>query len=267
LSRAPNAELTDIQWDAIRAAWESGASNRHLAAEFNVDESSIRYRAKKHGWVRDDAAIERIQSRGAARTLQVAAAPGSRTIPHPAGTAGSRPAPADPLTPEERQKLREERVEAAADVIAEANLRALAKTDRLDAIFDQMHGLVADLLSRPAADDEAALRRKSEAANTLLAGRTDSVGGAILALAKLAESVQNQRRKALGADDRPKQVQLTGAGGGPIETASASVVVGAQIDYAKLSTAELEQLMAAASIIEGRKERPPVPVPPGDPEG
>jgi hypothetical protein len=39
-----------------------------------------------------------------------------------------------------------------------------------------------------------------------------------------------------------------------------------QIDYASMTTAELATLYEAATILEGRKERPPAPVPPSGPE-
>lgn len=261
MSRGQDAALTDEQWSALRAAWEAGTANRALAAEYKVDESSIRYRAKTRGWQRDEAALERIQAQGQARTLLGAANPASRRgFPHPAlrGTARETL-----LTEEDRAKLREAHVEAAADVIAAANLSALAKVTRLDATFERLTELLGDALTAPADDDAAGQKRRADALNVLLAGRSDSITGTIMAQAKLAESIQNQRRKALGADDRPKQVQLTGAGGGPIQTENQTATT--MVDYSRYSTAELEQLMQAAAIIEGRQERPPVPMPPGDP--
>ncbi|MEO3475360.1 DUF5681 domain-containing protein [Roseomonas sp. CAU 1739] len=49
--------------------------------------------------------------------------------------------------------------------------------------------------------------------------------------------------------------------------ASATSAPTPSIDYSKLTTAEMEKLYEAALIIEGqRKERPPPPLPPGDPE-
>ena len=261
MSRGHDAALTDEQWSALRAAWEAGTPNRALAAQYGVDESSIRYRAKKGAWQRDEAALERMQAQGQARTLLGAANPASpHGFPHPAPRGIARESL---LTDEDRARLREEHVEAAADVIAAANLAALAKVTRLDATFERLTSLLADALTTPADDDEAGRKRRAEALNVLLAGRSDSITSTIMAQAKLAESIQNQRRKALGADDRPKQVQLTGAGGGPIQTENHTATT--VVDYSRYTTAELEELMRAAAIIEGRQERPPVPMPPGDP--
>jgi len=247
--------LTEADWAAMRQRYEvQGHSIRAIARDAGCDESLIRQRKKKEGWEQDPAALERIQERAAVRTLTAAL---RSETPHSADRGV--------LRSEDRETLREEVIEQAADVIAEANRRALAKADHLDATFSTLSALVADLLSRPAESDEAAMRRKAEAMQTLLAGRSDTVTGAILALAKLAESIQGQRRKALGADDRPKQVQLTGAGGGPIQTENSGAVAVA-VDYGKLSTEELTRLMEAASILEGKRERPPIPMPPGDPE-
>lgn len=258
MKRAPNAQLTEAQWDAIRSAWETGSAARSLAAEFGVDESSIRNRQKKGGWVRDEAALERMQVRGQARTLLGAADPASSRegIPHPAACGTAR----DELTPEDRAALRDARVEAAADVIAQANLQALSKVSKLDRTFDRLTDLLDAALAKPASEDD--VKAQAEALNVLLAGRGDSLMGVISTQAKLAETIQNQRRKALGMEDRPKRVEHTGPGGGPIETDTRTTV---EVDYSRFTTEELELMRAAAQVVEGRKSRPPIPMPPTGP--
>ena len=80
------------------------------------------------------------------------------------------------------------------------------------------------------------------------------------ALGQLAERAQKIRRVALGMDDRPKKVELTGANGGPIET------VGVQrIDYAAMPTAQLERIYAKVLLLAGEEGRPDIIVPPGGP--
>jgi hypothetical protein len=170
----------------------------------------------------------------------------------------------DGLAPAYRERLREARIDAAADAIAEANLRALAKADQLSNLFDRLNELVGDALTTPAEADKAACERRASARDLLLAGPRDSIISAVLALAKLAGNIQVQTRKALGADDRPMQVPLATPDSGPVQSAGLST--SPMLDYSKLTTAELEVLMSAARIFEGRKERPPAIVPPGDPE-
>jgi hypothetical protein len=268
---APSRQLTSADWAAVRAAWEAGSSNRALHREFGVDESTIRTRAKKDGWQRDPAAAERVHLRAAARTIAAAAEalppagpaphPASRTsIPHPAPRARD-PAAEVLADPEARAELRDVAVDAAADVIVSVNVEALRRTQRLASTFDRFLGLVTDVLATPDPLDEEGLKRKAAAMETLFVGKGDGVASALSALARLGESIQNQQRKALGAEDRPKQVQLTGADGGPIATTRGGD--GPNLDG--MTTAELEILYEAALLVEGKRQRPPIPVPPSDP--
>lgn len=50
----------NIDWDSIEVHYRAGArALRDIAAEFGVNESAIRKRAKRYGWIRNPAALKR----------------------------------------------------------------------------------------------------------------------------------------------------------------------------------------------------------------
>ncbi|MGK7871434.1 hypothetical protein [Falsiroseomonas sp. E2-1-a20] len=267
MSRTTKANITEAQWDAIQAAWETGRPGRALAAEYAVDESTIRYRASTRNWQRDRTARERIRSAAQARTWSGRPIPASRPpFPRPglAREAGCGNEMRDGLAPAYRERLREAQIDAAADAIAEANLRALAKADQLSRLFERLDELLTDVLTTPAEDDEAGWKRRASARDILLAGRKDSVIGAVLALAKLAGAIQVQTRKALGADEPAMQVPLAAPDSGPTQNANHST--SPKVDFSKFTTDELETMQRVAEIIGPQMGWPAVPTPPAGPK-
>ena len=260
------AKLTQKEWTSLRAEWETGAfSNRALGLKWGVDEAAIRQRARNANqeggaWARDGSAMEKIHERATIRTIRDQSAEGAELR-------NANEVRADPVT---REAIREQIIEEAATVLAEQTSQHLKRLEKAKTLADRWAGLLDTFLAPlPAGDPEtspalkAAISERTEAAERLLAGRTDTIGGGLQALMRMLESIQKQTRVALGAEDRPKKVELTGANGGPMQTENAHDV---GVDLAAMPTEKLALLYQAIQVLEGETARPPIPVPPGGEE-
>lgn len=261
--------LTDAQWASIQAEYATGATPRALGRAYGVDESTIRQKARKQAWTRDPQAMERIREEADHRTLEAAA-----LLPPSDPATGTRPCgvargEAEAAMHADLQAVAED---AKAELLARCNLEHLARLGRLKGMFGHYAGLLEAFLVHPGVPEEGKrhspaeaerLRQAELARALLLNARSDTIASHMQAVVKVAAEIQNQERKALGADDRPKRLELSAPGGGPIETKNTSVLAFA--DPAKMSTSDLEKIYAAIEVMEGHQERPPIPVPPGDP--
>ena len=260
------AKLTQKEWAAVRAEWETGAlSNRALGAKYGVDEAAIRQRSRNANqeggaWVREANAVDKIHERATIRTIREQSAEGAELR-------NANELRADPVT---REELRERVIDEAADVMAAATSQHLKRLDKAKGLADTWAGLLHEFLAPlPPGDPEkdaavkAAVERRTEAAERLLAGKNDSIGNGLQTLMRMLESIQKQTRIAMGVEDRPKKVEMTGAGGGPIQTEQAHDV---GVDLSAMPTEKLALLYQAVQVLEGQTERPPIPVPPGGEE-
>lgn len=252
------ARLTDAQWAAIRAEWRTGAfSNVELAKKYGITEKAIRKRAITEGWIRDlgDAAEAR-----AARKMIDRENPGSEGSEDGSDQGGQ----SDPYRTRKSEeairkagllRLAEESVlEQLADQRATANLAALARAQDLTAVRNRYLGLIQDVMS---GDQE----KVALAGPVLLMGRGDSLSGAIKALAAVDESLQKVIRTALGMDREAKRVQISGPGGGPMQTEAK-----ASFDVSKLTTEQLVALSQVNAMLDGADIDRPPPRPPGEPD-
>ena len=275
--------LSPEEWLALRAEWEMGTvSNLALAAKFNVSEKAIRKRAVSEGWARSPAALAAAQSVAVARAvLEHDEASRPKSEPSDPSDRREKLAPkersdhssdfSDPSDPEDQEnnqptslvaEARELTIDRVAEVMKVGVLRDLRRIDQLSETFDQLHRHVTKLLFVMTDHKDPDL----EVLEVLADGK-DAIASKITALTRLAESIQVQRRKALGMEDRPKRVELSGVDGAPIEhqhevTQTERKLV---LDFAKMPTAELEAYQRLVEFMEGGTERPPVPAPPEDP--
>lgn len=152
--------------------------------------------------------------------------------------------------------------------MAAAQIGQLERADLLKTVFQQMAELIQIGLKpvNPRLDEKGA-EEQALALTTLMAGgNSANISSTISTWAKLAETIQTQERKALGADDRPKQLQVSGPKGGPIQT---ETTVNGPIDGPELSEFTQDQLLVllqAADLIAGSKGTPPLKVPPKGPD-
>ena len=229
--------LNPDQWSVLRAEWETGAfTNRALAQKWGVDESAIRKRArdaKQEGgaWNRDPDSLDKIHERATIRTLRSQSAEGADEL-------AAVQVRNDPVT---REELRERIIDSAAEVLAVHTEQHLGRLEKAKGLADRMAEMLTVFLGPvpPGLPDDprvqAVVQARTEAAERLLAGRTDSVGGGLQALMRMLESIQKQTRIALGAEDRPKKMQLSGPDGGPVQTETV-------IDFPDLSSMPTEKL-------------------------
>lgn len=247
MSETTPHKLTDEQWAAIQAKWATGAtSNRQLAVVYGISEAAIRKKAKTEGWERDLAAINRVHDEAAVRTIQAAFADEVRTRELAANS------------PETQAELREEVTERAIASIVEFNINHLSRVAKLEGTAGRVQELIDIWLADDDGSPEATAKRQA-AADRLFVGRGDGMSSVMTSLARTSESIQNQIRKAIGADDRAQRVELSGPGGSPIQTE------GSAIDFSQLSTADAAVLYEAARVMEGKRERSPIPLPPAGP--
>lgn len=255
---------------ALRAEWETGCGNRDLARRYGVSEGIIRHWAKRENWQRDWKAIEAIRTRAEMLTFAHFADPkaskgppaGHGEITQPSAHPTHSPQSAEPTEALRAgygegvgaagtgERLRELSVEMAARAMAEAQIGQLERAAALARVFDRMTGLIEVALVPVDADaDPEGARKQSLALSTLLAGGNSStLSKTILVWARLAESIQNQERRALGVEDRARRVATASGQSVPVRTESAPKPK--ELDVSKLSPAELELLMEASSIIE-----------------
>lgn len=275
--------LSPEEWLALRAEWEMGTiSNLALAAKFNVSEKAIRKRAVSEAWARSPAALAAAQSAAVARAV-LEHDQATRPKSEPSDQSDHREKLAsrgrsDPLSAfsdrsdsegEENiprvshvAEARELTIDRVAEVMKVGVLRDLQRIDQLSETFDQLHRHVTKLLFVMTDHKDPDL----EVLEVLAEGR-DALAPKITALTRLAESIQVQRRKALGMEDRPKRLELSGPEGGAIEhkhevTREEKALV---LDLQKMSTADLEAYQRLIEVMEGNTERPPIPAPPEDP--
>jgi hypothetical protein len=294
-------KLTPAEWAAVRAEYEAGAiSTNALAKKYGISEGAVRKRAADTAqpggaWRRSDLgpSIDQAAARAAARAARKAlenkaptsdgangangdSAKGDSTndegaivpsAPQFLPPARQKPSYQNPTTqefadPAFRAALREEIIDGVAEALAKANSQHLEnRVGPLKGLFARLATLVSQAITTPDPNDLDAVDRQARAQAALIVGRSDTLGSHLQALIKLSESIQQQERRALGVEERAKRVELSGPGGAPIQTEQMLPVV----DLTKLSTADMEALYQAALIVEGGRERPPVPSPPGDP--
>lgn len=281
--------LDEAGWEALRAEYRTTmASLRALARKYDVDESTIREKRRKRpeDWNRDPRVAQAVQDEGHLRTLEGAVrarvldAP-PHTPPHlrgrarGAGAAGEAAEEAvgiiSDLVADARAAIEEVAADAQADLLARANLDHLTRTQKLKEIFTRHAALLAAALEMPTltpvadGSTNASLAPAQSAALAVLTGqsRSDTLAGHMQAAVAMAEKIQMQERRALGMDQGPKKLELSGPGGGPIESTTKGEIA---FDPTKLSTEQLAVLYEAGCVLAGSQERPPVPLPPADPE-
>lgn len=286
------AALSPETWAAVRGEWEVGATSTNaLAQKYGVSEKAIRKRAIAELWQRDPGALIAAQNAGVMRGIvthdqakRPAKQPRAPIVPPPRidgpvrGSEPLRSESSDPHPPQPESgpssldlaqrtaretvadDVRDRAVDYVAEIMAKGTVRDLERIDRMSETFDALHRHVMEILEGPGPDVDPQDRELMEA----IAGSRDTIAAKVTAMAKLSESIQAQRRRAVGMDDRPRQVELSGPNGAPIQQVvrEEKALV---IDFAKLSTAQLEAYHDLALQLEGNTERPPVPAPPGDP--
>lgn len=279
--------LTPEEWAALRGEWEVGAtSNIALATRYNVSEKAIRKRAIAETWKRAPEALAAAQA--ASVTRAVLEHDDHRRRSPKGGRAGPSRAAEPPSPPPEPRKsvgsdhsdpptdckeiipagsisaeIREITIDRIAEIMAQGTRADLERIDKQAEVFDELHEHIMALLGRRgrASDDEPDRMEELLAA---IEGSKDTLAAKISAMTRLSESIQLQRRRAVGLEDKAKRVELTGADGGPIQQVS-RVEHELVADFSKLSTDQLEAFFDLARVLEGNTERPPVPAPPGDP--
>lgn len=293
-------KLTPEQWASLRVEYEAGgASNLALAQKYGVSEKAIRKRAADTtqpggAWRRGSLgpSVQEAAHRAATRVARAEArkkadlagdgpSEGPNDGPNGEGpsddgpSGGSRsdlPVPLKPsyrypsiqamADPAMRAAMREEIIEGVAEALAKANSDHLEhRVGPLKGLYRQLLKLLMEAMTTPDPDDREAVERQARAQAALIVGRSDTLGSHLQALIKMAESIQNQERRALGVDDRAKRVELSGPGGAPIQAEYTPV-----LDLTRLSTEQMQLLFDAAQLMEGGRERPPIPLPPGSDE-
>lgn len=260
--------LSTARWEAIRAEFSIGSSVRGLARRYGVDESTIREKSRNQRWVYDPQAAMRVQdvadrriaeSLVARRGSGLPGAPG----PAPSGSAGleheAGPASMAELLDRFRIELVQAAVDAKTELIAHATLAALEQAEALQTVFDLYIQLLTDALRRPAPGDVAGAARQAEAMSLLLAASGDRLSRHATAVGDLADRIQRQVRKALDMDKPPRQAPPALAAV-PVPPKPAST-----IDFSRWKLEDALKVLEAIRILDGYQERPPIPVPPGDP--
>lgn len=190
------ARRTDIDWDAIEREYRLGQkSNKQLAADHQVQSSSIGRRAEKYGWVQDKAG--EVRTRAANILVKVTAA----------GSGGNATKNANPnATPTDKE------IKVAATVAARVVLghrKGLAKLTKLrDAMLDEIDaqttqlGTIEEMVVADAVEAEADRRQELVQRLTSLPSRIES----LKKLTEIDEKIRRGEREAFGiekgADDR-----------------------------------------------------------------
>lgn len=257
---------TGAEWETIRADFTAGTLVRALGRRYGMNESIIRLRSKAEGWVRDSKAPARIAAAAQTRTLEGTIARRAATSNTAGGETRTPSLAREEVRvsgdPEETREARAAATAAAeerqAEHIAQANLAQLANADVLQELFDDYSTQVRLLVQRLPAEDLVGRENQAEAINILLSTR-DTIAGHMSALGTMADKIQNQTRKALGIDNKPTRVKLTAPDSVPGDTRTPST-----IDFNQYTTAEAVSILDTIRLLEGKRERRPIPVPPMD---
>lgn len=281
------AALTPTQWEALRKEYEAGVPGRALARAYKVNEGVIRKRAKRDTWGVNSKAAAQLHATAERATLEGAVARQLAVRPRKGvartqgaqgtqgdaeGTQGGRSdsfARGESLRgalvadfQEARQAIGDAVITARAEVVARANMQTLGNADRMQSLFDRQAGLLEVVLSSPDPTDAGAVVARADAVNLLLSGR-ETIAGHLAAASRLMLDIQTATRKALGVDDKQKLEISTPGGRG--QSAAGSEAAALVPILAKMSTEQLADIWRVSRMLQGNLERPPIPVPPGDP--
>lgn len=283
--------LTEEQWLALRAEWETGIhSNRKLAEKWGVSETLIRRKRDDQGWTRDSRTPRTIRERARkvveehvrANTDEGVRTEGSQdanitseqdnvfAFPVRANTvANTLPPPKDRSRPELRrpkvelpEDVRERiadqakvvAVETAISNIAEATIKQLEDAAMVRAVVRRYGELVQAILS---GDEHAA----NQAAGRILASDKETLSSAISTLIRAAEGAQKIERQALGIEERKQvSVKLNEAPGGVVRQEAGQTV----IDPSQLPDEQLIALQGLLEIVDGQTKTE-LPLPPRGP--
>ncbi len=279
--------MTPDAWAALKADWKTGGySNSELARRYGVTETAIRKRITKEGWTRDnEAAAERradvlllhqiskpeVPKAARAALRVITSAGGESSSSNQDGSSqevrGVEPSTPDaapsttggmarffnisgPLAETVRKALSSDdgAIEAAAMVRAIVNQDALARGAEVAAVREAYLRLIRWLLA--GTDDE-----RAEAARILLAGRNDSVQGALQALVALDEHITKTQRRALNMDKPEKAGSVSSDQPAPSTQVNVSI--------AQLTTEQLEAFWRVNQRLDGVTAPDRLPLPPG----
>jgi hypothetical protein len=164
-----------------------------------------------------------------------------------------------------QEQIRSKVIEEAIGGILLAHTQHLEqRVGPLKSLFGRLYGLLEDALTAPEGHDVVGLDKRARARAAL---GDESLVSHLQLLVKLSESIQTQERKALGMEGLPiRGPEALGMTKVPEEVAQLAADAAAKLpapDLSTLSTEDLQTLYDAALVLEGQKERPPIPVPPG----
>ncbi|MBL6081828.1 hypothetical protein JMJ56_27980 [Belnapia sp. T18] len=266
----------------MRAEWELGLrSNRALGNKYGITEAAVRKRAanpKQPGgaWVRGAPAVGPVREQAARPTTALmACAPEPLPPPHNPTVSRIRAAPGEETaqgamripgladTPsaaevQPQAKVRKELLKLAAETLAEHNRRHLAELDRAMQVLKRTGELLEQALQPRLTPHDAA--QAKEALDQLLPGRGDSLTTVIAEYARGLSTVQDQMRKALGVEDRPRKPAQSGSAGAP-----AMPVAQTFLNYNAMPTKVLIGLLDAIRYVDGQNDELPPPMPPPNP--
>lgn len=290
-------ELSQAQWQACRLEYETSAiSLRAIARKHGVSPGTLCSRIQREGWQKDEDAMAEIASApryippsyqgdtppippgeqggeqgGEQRTLTDSpptntgqdAQKGGQTPPTPVRT--PLVISGDGMTvvlPPVRtgDPLKDATAEVVRGIVIVETDKELRRIDTLEATYEAYRNALHVFLTGDRESPEW-----SNAAALILAGRNDSVAGTVQAVTMMRDKLHSNRRRALGIEQPQKHQHAHLHMQPPPPGASQPQGESAMPDMSKMDTRQLEALYGLGLLIEGEKERPPVPVPPGSP--
>jgi len=283
--------LTEEQWIAVRAEWETGVgSERALAQKWGIDRKQVIRRRSREEWVRldsqRDAIVSEANLRTATRAIEIqgvaeevfddadpvvrearvaariaellAARPPQRPGTSPPGANGRPTLPRPVLSAELRElaqrESREVAIETAVRTISDVSLVQMQEAQEQRAMLDAYRRLVMEVLT----GDEATARA---AAGRILVTRGDSLAAAVATCTRSAEGIQKMERLALGLDKAPAKGGQSEEGGTSLLSNENGAPV---IDTTQLSTEDLAALSRVAAMLDG-SDVDDLPLPPSGP--
>lgn len=296
-------EMSPEQWKACRSEYEMTAiSVRALCRKYGLSTGTISQRIARDGWKKDEDALAAIaaaaryippsypgdtpptppgQGGGQGGGHQGADTPSVETSPTDTGSDAQkvgRTAPDEVRTPlvisgddvsvvlpaiRTGDPVKDAVAETVRGIVVVETEKELRRIDALEVTYDAYHAALKTFLTGDRNGQEWA-----DAAALILAGRNDSVAGTVQAVTMMRDKLHTNRRRALGLEQPTKhQHAHLHMGAQPGAPGAADVPPADQRlpDLSKMDTAQLEALYSLGLVIEGEKERPPVPVPPGGP--
>jgi hypothetical protein len=244
--------LPEESWMALKAEYETGIlANQELAKKYGITPKAITYRAKREGWTRLTPEQSNVVKIEIGRRIK-------KAVESPDHIPLKRGPVEEMVSPEKRALLREVAVEHAIRTMAEATTTQLQRAADLKVVFNDFAQLIRDVLT----GDEAVA---GKAAERILSSPTANIATSITALVGMAEKIQRMERLALGIDQSPNHVGLSGQrDANPLVLTNDSETGMPVIDVSSLPSAQLTALRELAALTDATRSVE-LPKPPRSP--